>query len=493
MEKNPYLSNLYRSNDILLFKVLILCWLLSIVFAAVNSTWIESVVIGGLIVSLPALLVKTAVGQTITRHAIALALLSMVALHIQQLNGMIEAHFGFFVLASFLFFYRDYKVYITYLVGGAIHHSLFFGLQSLDIGVIAYPQGTQIIVVLMHATYLAVQCLVLGWATFNSRSSMALSAVLGEMTNTKNQMDLTLVVHDSSVLAKQFNGLVSKTREVIGMVGESFSNFQGHYKAVNQNSDSIKQRLAVQASESIFITSSINELSQTMELLATQSKETQNRSEESVVANNSALEAMTKASDTIDALQKETSSAALKIDESAAQAESISSVLDVINSISEQTNLLALNAAIEAARAGEQGRGFAVVADEVRGLAIRTRESIDAIKNTIFELRSVSNDAVNAMHNCRTIINQNVENTSEAKEFIMAASGSIKQVSEENEKSAVAIEQQFVVITDIAKKATEILDMVNSSHDELGSMTTTLSEMDSSTIKMNSSLAAFVL
>ena len=113
--------------------------------------------------------------------------------------------------------------------------------------------------------------------------------------------------------------------------------------------------------------------------------------------------------------------AAAKIEELTRRSEEITSIVEVIQSVAEQTNLLALNAAIEAARAGEHGRGFAVVADEVRGLAERTHNSTGEISSQVGSIVSVTQDAMNAMNQATSLMKQGKENADKADEALQSA------------------------------------------------------------------------
>jgi methyl-accepting chemotaxis protein len=123
----------------------------------------------------------------------------------------------------------------------------------------------------------------------------------------------------------------------------------------------------------------------------------------------------------------------------------IGGVLDVIQGIAEQTNLLALNAAIEAARAGEQGRGFAVVADEVRTLAQRTQVSASEIQTMVSSLQHSTSDAVRAMEESRQVANDGVEKAKHVNDSLDAITASVRAIEEMNSQIAVASEDQSKV------------------------------------------------
>ncbi|KPJ94749.1 MAG: hypothetical protein AMJ53_04670, partial [Gammaproteobacteria bacterium SG8_11] len=267
----------------------------------------------------------------------------------------------------------------------------------------------------------------------------------------------------------------------IGALAQAFNQFVGKIRGVVVNVDSLASKLSGAADELETVTHKtkldIDQEDKEVELLATAMTEMAASFQE--VANNSAMAAdevqsaredavsaadvASNAKTEIERLVENVATAAQSIRSLADESQKITVILDVIKGVAEQTNLLALNAAIEAARAGEQGRGFAVVADEVRTLATRTHESTSEIETMIAHLQQGSQQCAVVMEQANTQAQQSIERVEQSTGLLVNIAGRITHLSDMNVQIASAAEEQTAVSNEINHGVVNIKDITSAS------------------------------
>ena len=218
-----------------------------------------------------------------------------------------------------------------------------------------------------------------------------------------------------------------------------------------------------QLQETEQVAAAINELTSTMQEVASHATIAAESAGSADSAANTGRQVVARTIDDIESLAQEMENAARTIHGLESESEKIGSVLDVIKGISEQTNLLALNAAIEAARAGEQGRGFAVVADEVRALATRTQHSTEEIEAMISRLQTGAQEAVKVMEQSRQHAQDSTERSAEAGSSLEAITAAVSQITEMNAQIADASNQQRGVAEEINNNIMSISEIAEHS------------------------------
>ncbi len=262
--------------------------------------------------------------------------------------------------------------------------------------------------------------------------------------------------------------LRSETAAVVGRIADTAQHLTetaaGLSATVHDSSRGIRQ----QQNETDQVATAVNEMAASIQEVARNAQQTAEAAESADRDARSGKAVVNETTQAIRELAAQISHAAGVIHELEAHSEEISKVLDVIRSIAEQTNLLALNAAIEAARAGEQGRGFAVVADEVRTLAIRTQASTREIHAMIERLQKGAGSAVEAMNTSRQHTEETVQQAENAARSLEAITGAVSRISDMSTQIATAVEEQSAVSEEISRSIVSIRHVADTTAESAG-------------------------
>jgi len=257
-------------------------------------------------------------------------------------------------------------------------------------------------------------------------------------------------------MAHAFNNMLDKFQAFVQQVNSSSAQLTAAAEQVSSIANQSTAQVQSQLTETDQVATAMNEMAATVQEVA------RNATDAATAATNADSEATSgrdvvqHATTTIKQLAIDVDNAAVVIRELDEHSDSIGAVLDVIRGIAEQTNLLALNAAIEAARAGEQGRGFAVVADEVRTLASRTQESTEEINAMIEKLQSGAKSAVHAMEKGRLKAQEGAQQAGEAVTSLQAITSAVSIINDMNTQIAGAAVQQNAVTEEMNRNITNI-------------------------------------
>lgn len=268
-------------------------------------------------------------------------------------------------------------------------------------------------------------------------------------------------------MAHNFNQMMQAFETVLRDILSSANQLSSTSQILTEVTDDTNERMKRQSDETDQVATATAEMTATAQEIARYATEAASASKLAEASSKQGMEVVTQNATHITNLATEVSTASEVINQLNTESEHIETVLNVIREIAEQTNLLALNAAIEAARAGEQGRGFAVVADEVRTLAQRSQTSTEEIEEIVSRLQTSAGKAVDAMKSGKDLAEDSVSRAKKVKESLETVSHAIKDINETNFQIATASEEQSTVSEEIDRNIVNIADisketMVNS-------------------------------
>ncbi|WP_375749130.1 methyl-accepting chemotaxis protein [Vibrio sp. HN007] len=303
---------------------------------------------------------------------------------------------------------------------------------------------------------------------------------LTQRLKVKSQDDLGQIAHG-------VNRFIENVQSIMLEIESSSSELKENVRQLEHKSDENTQMLSQHVQETEQIVTAIDEMSSTADTVAQSAGDTAQSTRVATDIGHNSLSVVSNAQNKVTELVTEVENTAANLQTMSEETKEINDILTVIGEIAEQTNLLALNAAIEAARAGEQGRGFAVVADEVRALASRTQDSTEEIEKALTRLLAVNDRVVQSMDKTKSTCNETYSNTDKVGESLNELTGQVSGINDLSTQIATAAEEQSSVTQEISRNMnalSEIVRQLNLNGEEVQSQTNNISHVNTQLVSM---------
>jgi len=294
-------------------------------------------------------------------------------------------------------------------------------------------------------------------------------------------------------LSASFDGFVENIQKIIKQCSETTNQVLKESDDVNHLVSDFAQNVNQQKGYIEQIATAATEMTQTIHGISENAQTALEHATKATNESSQGISLVTNATELMGELSTDVGTAAQVVEDLHKNSESITAMLEVIKGIAEQTNLLALNAAIEAARAGEQGRGFAVVADEVRTLASRTQDSAGDIEDIIAKLHQSAENAVNAMNVGKKKSDQGVDIIHQVNEKLSQINDAIALIEEQSNETAQTTREQAAASDEISRQTVSVNELADTTVSQTGEMTAKSDIQRDITLELNKTISQFIV
>lgn len=385
------------------------------------------------------------------RYLLAYLFYGYVAMHIDQARGMTMLHFEVFILLGLMLLYSDWLMVFHNLIAAAIHHFLFFYLQISNAGVYIFPPDPSIWLPIEHCLYAGLQAGVSMYGCYTRGLSLKRMDYLEDKINqmvSDDKLNLNLELNSKDEFCQKFDQVMNKFKEAIATNNKTVEELHQITQVFLNSNQAIANEVEDNSSNTEQVASAVHELGVSFNEVDGNAQQCHENIQQAGSINAEIVTNVIGCSDAISGLNTQLQETSQNIDSVVGEIRNIHTILKNIQDISEQTNLLALNASIESARAGEAGRGFSVVADEVRTLSQRTNASVGEISNTLSALDDnvkVSTENMAQVHHFSAGLNEQIaaiqKAVSQSNEKVTNLHDQVYQISSSINEQTRAVEQ----------------------------------------------------